>query len=200
MAYDAAAAANGWGRRHLYKDEAWALHQAGYPCPTDMRVPGASGGQGAWQLSAGGVPVPPVPAGEQFRWAIAEVRAGLTPEQAAERRWRAEGNDAFWTAYFQRCHDEEVADRGNNGPVDGRRNSHGRRVPPPPVAKEVEYHILDPDSEEEEDDDEPLQRTLRQSRWWGDDAGAGPSDRRHDDDGAGDYSQAIAASLGFLNN
>jgi hypothetical protein len=95
MAGDAAAA-NGWIRRHLRKDEAWALYRAGYPCPPDMRVPGASGGQGAWQLSAGGIPVPPVPAGVEFDYAIAEVREGLTEEQATDPRWRAEGNDAFW--------------------------------------------------------------------------------------------------------
>ena len=43
MAFDAAAA-NGFGRRHLHKDEAWALCQAGYPCPPDMRVPGPFNG------------------------------------------------------------------------------------------------------------------------------------------------------------
>ena len=122
-----AAAANGWVRRHLRKGEAWALYSAGYPCPPDMRVPGASAGHGAWQLSAGGVPVPPVPADSEREYAIAEVRASLTPEQAADRRWRAEGNDAFWTAYFQRRREEELADRGSNGPVEGRYNAPSRR-------------------------------------------------------------------------
>ena len=59
------AAANGFGRRHLRKDEAHMLYEAGYPTPLDMRVPGASGGQGSWHLSAGGVPVPPPPEGAE---------------------------------------------------------------------------------------------------------------------------------------
>ena len=104
--YDAAAAANGWGRWHLRKHEAWAVNRAGYPCLPDMRVPSVAAGQPRWQLSAGGIPVPPVPAGEQqVRYGIDEVRQGLTPEQAAEPRWRAEGNSAFWTLYFQRRHE-----------------------------------------------------------------------------------------------
>ena len=97
--YDDAAAANGWGRRHVRKYEAWALYRVGYPCPPDMRVPSVAAGQPRWQLSAGGIPVPPVPTGEaEFRHAIDEVRGGLTPDQAAQPRWREEGNDAFWTA------------------------------------------------------------------------------------------------------
>ena len=55
--YEDAAAANGWGRRHLRKHEAWALYRAGYPCPPDMRVPSVAAGQPRWQLSAGGIPL-----------------------------------------------------------------------------------------------------------------------------------------------
>ena len=89
------AAANGFARRHLRLDEAWALAQAGYPCPPDMRVPGLSRGQGGWHLSAGGVPVPPIPEGIDREYAICDVRRALTPEQAADPRWRPEDNDAF---------------------------------------------------------------------------------------------------------
>ena len=72
--------------------------------------------------------MPPIPTVEEhFRAAIDEVRAGLTAEQAADPRWRRRGNDAFWTAYFQRRHEEDVADRGNNGPVQGRCNTVGRK-------------------------------------------------------------------------
>lgn len=124
---DDLAAANGFGRRSLRKHEAWALYRCGYPCPPDMRVPGASGGQGAWALSAGGIPVPPIPVGAEFEDAIDEVRAGLTAAQAAEPRWRAEGNSAFWTLYFQRRREQDLNDRGDNGPVEGRHNRLGRR-------------------------------------------------------------------------
>ena len=79
-------------------------------------------------------------------------------------------------------------------------NAARRRVPPPPQPKELEYIVLDPDSDEERE----IQRVLQQT-WGGDtgaghcgDPGAGPSKvRRDDDDGGGDYSQTIAASLGI---
>ena len=106
------AAANGFIRRHLRLDEAWALAQAGYPCPPDMRVPGPTRTHGGWHLSAGGVPVPPIPEGVDREYAIGDIRRALTPEQAADPRWRAKNNDAFWTAYFQHRHDDDVADRG----------------------------------------------------------------------------------------
>ena len=77
---DDGAAANGFGRRSLRKHEAWALYLVGYPCLPDMRVPSASGGQGAWALSAGGVPVPPVPAGDDFPYAVEEAPAILTED------------------------------------------------------------------------------------------------------------------------
>ena len=92
---DDGAAKNGFTRRSLRLEEAWALYHAGYPCPPDMRVPSASRGQGGWALSAGGIPVPPIPAGEDFAYAVEEARSILTPEQAADPRWRAQGNDAF---------------------------------------------------------------------------------------------------------
>ena len=72
------------------------LYQAGYPTPPDMRVPGASGGQAAWLLSAGGVPVPPPPEGVDRVDVIQEVLAGLSDEQAADPRWDP-ANHAFWT-------------------------------------------------------------------------------------------------------
>ena len=60
---DDGAAKNGFTRRSLRLEEAWALYHAGYPCPPDMRVPSASRGQGGWALSADGISVPPIPAG-----------------------------------------------------------------------------------------------------------------------------------------
>ena len=127
MAYAANDASNGFGRRHLRKDEAWVMCQTGYPCPPDMRVPGASVGQGSWHLSTGGVPVPPIPTCVEFDYAIAEVRRGLTEEQAVDPRWRAENNFTFWDTYFQRRHAQDLADHGDNGQVEGRFNSKGRK-------------------------------------------------------------------------
>ena len=69
------------------------LYEAGYPTPPDMRVPGASGGQASWHLSAGGMPVPPPPEGAEREHVIQEVIAGLTPAQAADPRWQP-NNDA----------------------------------------------------------------------------------------------------------
>ena len=91
-----------------------------------MRVPGASGGQASWHLSAVDVPVPPPPEGEERDYAIQEVIAGLTPAQAADPRWQPD-NEAFCTQYFVRRHEQELADTGRNGPVEGHCNSKGRR-------------------------------------------------------------------------
>ena len=82
-------------------------------------------------------------------------------------------------------------------------NAARRRIPPPPQPKPIDFVVIDPDSEEEAE----YQRALAVSRW-GDagvgpsDPGAGPSNTRRDHDGSddddgGDYSQAIAASLGL---
>ena len=76
-----------------------------------MRVSSASEGQGPWHLSAGGIPVLPIPVGVERDYAIAEVRNSLTPEQAVDPRWRADNNATFWQLYFQRRHDEDLADR-----------------------------------------------------------------------------------------
>ena len=71
------AAANGFWRRHLHEDEARLLFEAEYPVPSDMRVPGA------WRISAGGVPVSPVPTGAARRAEIARIRSSL-PRAARE--------------------------------------------------------------------------------------------------------------------
>ena len=126
MPFDAVPA-NGFGCRHLHLDEAWALFQAGYLCPPDMRVPGPFRGQGSWHLSPDDVLVPPIPEGVEREYAIADVRRGLTPEQAADPRWRAEDNAMFWQLYFQCRHGEELADRGDNDTVEGCYNSKGRK-------------------------------------------------------------------------
>ena len=90
---DDGAAANGFGRRWLHLWEARLLHEANYPAPPDMRVPGT------WRLSAGGVPVPPPPTGLDRLAEIRAIRAAMPEDAQPDSRW-AEGKDAIWMAYF----------------------------------------------------------------------------------------------------
>ncbi|XBI84546.1 hypothetical protein VPH35_092837 [Triticum aestivum] len=84
-----------------------------------MRVPGA------WRLSAGGVPVPPVPEGAARRAEIARIRSLPTEEQRNEPRY-APDSETLWTLYFERRREEQIA--SINGVIPrGRLNSEGRR-------------------------------------------------------------------------
>jgi hypothetical protein len=47
--------ANGFGRGYLHEWEAQALYEAGYMASAGLPV------HGTWRLSAGGIPIPPVP-------------------------------------------------------------------------------------------------------------------------------------------
>ena len=67
------AAANGFGRRWLHPNEVELLYSAEYPVPPDTRVPGD------WRISLGGMPVPPVPEGDELPAAIAESYLAMTP-------------------------------------------------------------------------------------------------------------------------
>lgn len=117
---DDGAVANDFGRHHLHEWEAYLLHEANYPAPPDMSVPGR------WRLSAGGVPVPPQPDADRFHAEIAHVRASV-PEEVRGRPEHAASNHAHWAAYFQRRHEEQLAST-NNAPVRGRHNTNGRRL------------------------------------------------------------------------
>ncbi|XBH65159.1 hypothetical protein VPH35_118800 [Triticum aestivum] len=84
-----------------------------------MRVPGS------WRLSAGGVPVPPLPEGAARRAEIARIRSSLTEEQRNEPRY-APDSETLWTLYFERRREEQIA--SVNGVIPrGRLNSEGRR-------------------------------------------------------------------------
>ena len=112
------AAANGFGRRHLHEDEARLLFEAEYPVPPDMRVPGA------WRISAGDVPVPPIPTGVARRAEIARIRSSL--RRAAREGPRYVPDSPLWEPYFRRRHAQQL--EATNGVVpSGRLNAAGRR-------------------------------------------------------------------------
>ena len=64
--------------RTILSEDAWELHRYGLLVPHDCRLPKD------WSISAGGLPVPPLPeTDEQMRRFIARRRSWMTP---AERR------------------------------------------------------------------------------------------------------------------
>ena len=104
------AAANGFGRRSLREQESWLLFQANIPAPPDMRARPTG-----WRLSAGGVPIPPLPD------AVAKqiVHASLTDAQLSLPQYAAD-NHAAWAAYFERRQQQRLAST-NGAPVVGGR-------------------------------------------------------------------------------
>ena len=74
--------------------QAEALCASNYPCPPGYRVPAG------WWLSAGGVPVPPVPQGVARRAAITNhYYLELTPEQRMDPRWHPDYRPT-WDTFF----------------------------------------------------------------------------------------------------
>ena len=74
-----AVAANGFSRRSLTVGEARALYANRYMAPPDMRCPGT------WRLSAGAIPIPPVPQGSARRQEITlHYYQGLTDAERAD--------------------------------------------------------------------------------------------------------------------
>ncbi|KAE8793565.1 Homeobox protein KNOX3 [Hordeum vulgare] len=96
------AATNGFSRRSLHEWEARVLHEANYPAPPDMRMPGA------WRLSLGGVPVLPPPSAVERRGEIACIRASL-PEDARHEERNVVDNLPLWMTYFQCRHADKLA-------------------------------------------------------------------------------------------
>ena len=90
--------------------EAEALCASNYPCPPGYRVPTG------WMLSAGGVPVPPVPLGVERRMAITNhYYLELTPEQRRNPNWHP---DYFptWEAFFINRRERALARHEEDGP------------------------------------------------------------------------------------
>ena len=89
-----------------------------------MRAPGR------WRLSAGGVPVPPLPDVEHphyFQAEIVRVRASLSEEERAFPKYDA-GNHEAWAAYFERRQAERLTFINNAPLVRGRNNNDYRRL------------------------------------------------------------------------
>ena len=119
------AAANGFSRRSLHECEAHLLFAPNLSAPPDMRAPGR------WRLSAGGVPIPPLPdittRADYFADEVDRVRASLTEEQRALPQYAA-GNHEAWAAYFQRRQAERLASTNGVPVVRETKNSEGRRL------------------------------------------------------------------------
>ena len=106
----------------LTYSEAEALCASNYPCPPGYGV--AAG----WMLSAGGVPVPPVPQGVARRAAITNhYYFELTPEQRMDPRW---GPNYYptWDAFFINRRESALARYEGDGPPPSNFNEAGRRL------------------------------------------------------------------------
>jgi len=103
--------------------EAEALCASNYPCPPGYRVPTG------WMLSAGGVPVPPMPQGVARRMAITNhYYLELTPEQRRNPNWHP---DYFptWEGFFMDRRERALARYEEDGPPPSSNfNEAGRRL------------------------------------------------------------------------
>ena len=99
----------------MHEWEAYLLFKANAPALPDMRV------LGRWKLSAGGVPIPPLPdvtvCADYFADEVDRVRASLTEEQRALPQYVADNHEA-WAAYFQHRQERRLAST-NGVPVVG---------------------------------------------------------------------------------
>ena len=120
------AAANGFGRRTLREQESWLLFQANIPAPPDMRA-----GLTRWRLSAGVVPIPPLPDAaakpEYFAEEVEIARASLTDAQLSLPQYAAD-NHAAWAAYFERRQQQRLTSTNGAPVVGGWQNSEGRHL------------------------------------------------------------------------
>jgi hypothetical protein len=116
---DDGAVTNGFGRRSLHQWEGRLLYMAGYPAPSDFRVPGG------WRLSAGGVPIPPPPVGTALDAAINEVLETMSGDQRAEPRFFPDNYPA-WNEFFRRRYERELAAYDGPPPSPVRNNAASR--------------------------------------------------------------------------
>ena len=106
----------------LTYQQAEELCASNYPCPPGYRVPFG------WSLSAGGVPVPPVPHGTARRAAITNhYYLDLTPEQRMNPRWHPD-NQQTWDAFFINRRERALARYEEDGMPPGNFHEAGRRL------------------------------------------------------------------------
>jgi hypothetical protein len=106
----------------LTYSQAEELCASNYPCPPGYRVPDG------WWLSAGGVPVPPVPQGLARRAAITNhYYLELTPEQRMDTRWHPDYRPT-WDAFFINRRERALARYEEDGPPPSNFNEAGRRL------------------------------------------------------------------------
>ena len=88
-------------------------------------------GPTGWRLSAGGVPIPPLPDAvakpKYFAEEVEIVRASLTDAQLSLPQYAAD-NPAAWAAYFERRQQQRLASTTGAPVVGGRQNSEGRHL------------------------------------------------------------------------
>jgi hypothetical protein len=114
--------ANGFGHRYLHEWEARLLYEARYMAPPDFRCPGT------WRLSAGGIPIPPVPHGAARQAAVhRHYYEVLTPEERNDPLWDPDNVD-HWTAFFTERRLAELAHYEGNGPQSPNKNAATRKV------------------------------------------------------------------------
>ena len=106
----------------LTLEETEALCASNYPCPPGYWPPAG------WMLSAGGVPVPPVPQGSARQAAITNhFYHELTPEQRMDPQWDPDNYDT-WNAFFANRRERELARYEGDGPPPVNHNEAGRRL------------------------------------------------------------------------
>jgi hypothetical protein len=95
--------------------------ECGLPRPVGHAIPSR------WALSAGGMPVPPVPTGLARATAIYDHYCGeLTPEEGNDPRWSPD-NDYGWSIFFQCQHEDRLAAYDCNSDPPANSNARGRR-------------------------------------------------------------------------
>ena len=102
--------------------QAEELSASNYPCLPGYRVPAG------WMLSAGGVPVPPVPQGVARRAAITNhYYLELTPEQRMDPGWHPDYRPT-WEAFFINRRERALARYEGDGPPPSDFNEAGRQL------------------------------------------------------------------------
>jgi hypothetical protein len=114
--------ANDFGCRYLRKWEERALHEARYMAPPDFRCPNI------WRLSAGGIPIPPVPHSAVRQAAIhRHYYEVLTPEERNNPLWDPDNKDQ-WMAFITEHQNAELAHYEGNGPPQANKNAAAHKL------------------------------------------------------------------------